>query len=248
MKVVLITGACGGIGLSLCKKFKKENWIVVGTGRTQKYDCTVIDYYIIKDLMNKESPEEIIKIIDCKYRRLDCIINNAAYQICKPVWELSVEEWDNTYNCNVRSIFLFAKYGLELLKKSEGNIVNIGSVHSVATSNEIAGYASSKSAVCGLTKNLAIELGKFGIRVNCVSPGAVDTKMLREGLLRGHVGNDDPDTLVNKLGESHLLGKVGNVDEIAEFVYFVSNNDNGKFINGTNLLIDGGACVKLSTE
>jgi NAD(P)-dependent dehydrogenase (short-subunit alcohol dehydrogenase family) len=248
MKVVLITGSSGGIGLSLCKKFKKENWIVVGTGRSTKYDATVIDFYIDKDLINEDSPKEIIKIINDKYERLDCIVNNAAYQICKPIWNMSVEEWDMIYNCNVRSIFLFTKYGLELLKKSKGNIVNIGSVHSVATSNEIAGYASSKSAISGLTKNLAIELGQFGIRVNCVSPGAVDTKMLREGLLRGHVGNDDTNTLVNNLGELHLLGKVGNVDEIAEFVYFVSNDDNGRFINGANLLIDGGASIKLSTE
>ena len=88
---------------------------------------------------------------------------------------------------------------MELLKKSKGNIVNIGSVHSVVTSDEIAGYASSKAAITGLTRNLAIELSQFGIRVNNICPGAVDTKMLRAGLLRGHAGDGDSDTLVNNL-------------------------------------------------
>jgi len=248
MKVVLITGASGGIGLALCEQFKKENWIVVGTSRSTNYDSKLIDCYIPKDLSNENTPKEIMEIINSKYGRLDCIVNNAACQICKPIWEMDSSEWDLIYNCNVRSIFLFVKYGLELLKKTKGNIINIGSVHSVATSDEIAGYASSKAAIAGLTKNLAIELGQFGIRVNCISPGAVDTQMLRAGLLRGHAGNGDSDTLVNNLGKSHLLGKVGNIDEIAKFVCFVSNDENGKFINGANLLIDGGACIKLSTE
>ncbi len=246
--IVLITGATGGIGLEICKKFKQNKWIVIGTSRTKNFKSKFIDLYISKDLSDESSPKEIIDQINDKYGQLNCIINNAACQICKPIWQMETNEWDLIYNVNVRSIFLFVKYGLELLKKSKGNIVNIGSVHSIVTSNEIAGYASSKAAISGLTRNLAIELGKFGIRVNNICPGAVDTKMLRNGLLRGHAGSGDSDTLVNNLGKSHLLGKVGQVKEIANFVYFVSNDENGKFINGSNLLIDGGAHIKLSTE
>lgn len=248
MKVVLITGANGGIGLAICEAFKRKNCIVVGTSKTKIYKSTHIDLYIPKDLSNENAPKEIIEVIQEKYGRLDCIVNNAACQICKPIWEMESKEWDLIYNCNVKSIFLFVKYGLSLLKQSQGNILNIGSVHSVSTSDEIAGYASSKAAIVGLSKNLAIELGRFGIRVNCISPGAVDTQMLRAGLLRGHAGTGNSDTLVDNLGKSHLLGRVGNVDEIANFVHFVANNETGGFINGANLLIDGGACIKLSTE
>ena len=248
MKIVLVTGAAGGIGLEVCKKFKKNGWTVVGTSRTQNLESEFIDLYLSKDLSLETSPKEIIEEINNKYGQLDCIVNNAACQICKPIWEMETNEWDLIYNVNVRSIFLFVKYGLDLLKKSKGNIVNIGSVHSVVTSDEIAGYASSKAAITGLTRNLAIELGKFQIRVNNICPGAVDTKMLRAGLARGHAGSGDGDTLVDNLGKSHLLGKVGQVNEIANFVYFVSNDENGRFINGSNLLIDGGAHIKLSTE
>jgi NAD(P)-dependent dehydrogenase (short-subunit alcohol dehydrogenase family) len=248
MKVVLVTGASGGIGEKICNTFKNKGWIVIGTSRSKIFQSAYIDCYISSDLSNETAPLKIIDQIKKEYGRLDCIINNAACQICKPIWEMESYEWDLIYNCNVKSIFLFAKHALELLKESKGNIINIGSVHSVVTSNEIAAYASSKAAIAGLTKNLAIELGQFGIRVNCIAPGAVDTQMLRAGLLRGHAGTGDSDTLVNNLGKSHLLGSVGSVDEIANFVEFVANDDNGRFINGANLLIDGGACVKLSTE
>ena len=83
-----------------------------------------------------------------RYNHLDCIINNAALQICKPIWELTETDWDKTYNCNVKPSFLFVKYGLELLKLSDNpNIINIGSVHAINTSSNIAAYSSSKAAI-----------------------------------------------------------------------------------------------------
>lgn len=247
-KIVLVTGASGGIGLEICKKFKKEKWIVVGTSITENFSDDSIDLYITADLSKSEFAKKIIEIIKEKYNRLDCIINNAAIQICKSIWEMEEKEWDLVFNCNLKIIYLFVKYGLNLLKQNEGNIINIGSVHSVVTSNEIAAYATSKAAIVGLTKNLAIELSKFNIRVNCISPGAVDTQMLRNGLLRGHAGCGTTDELIENLGNSHLLKKVGMPNEIANLVEFVANNKNGKFINGANLIIDGGASIKLSTE
>jgi len=170
------------------------------------------------------------------------------YKYDKPIWEMEPDEWTKIFDCNVKNVYLFVKYGLPLLKETQGNIINIGSVHSVVTSNEIAAYATTKAALTGLTRNLAIELASFNIRVNCICPGAVDTNMLRDGLLRGHAGNGTSNELVKHLGESHLLGQVGQPEEIANFVAFVANDENGRFINGANLLIDGGACIKLSTE
>lgn len=244
--IVLVTGADGGIGLEICKKFKLNNWIVIGTSLIKKFDHISIDWYISGDLNNIETPKNIINYIRKKYNRLDCIVNNAAHQICKPIWEMESEEWDMTYNCNVKCIYLFTKYCIDLLKESKGNIINIGSVHSVATSMDIAAYASSKAAIVGLTKNLAIELGKFNIRVNCISPGAIDTAMLRASLVRDKTENISEEMLLQKIKKLHLLDDIGNPSEIANFVYFISNNCN--FINGSNIVIDGGASIKLSTE
>ena len=244
-KTVLVTGSNGGIGLEICKKFKNEGWFVVGTSYSKSLNSEYIDLYIQSDLTLNNSPKEIIQQINKNVGRLDCVINNAALQICKPIWELKSEEWDKTFNCNLKSIFLLVKESFNLLKNNKGNIINIGSVHATNTSDQIAAYACTKAAIVGFTRNLAIELGNHGIRVNCVSPGAVDTKMLRAGLLRGHAGKGSSDDLVNNLGKSHILGKVGNPEDIATFIYDVSKN---KFLTGANLIIDGGATIKLSTE
>ena len=241
---VLITGVYGDIGQAIAKEFKKYNWFVIGVDIVENTDTKYIDKFIQCDISNAENIEKIIN--NLQISKLDCIVNNAALQICKPIWELSLDDWDNTMNCNLRPTFLFAKYGLPLLKKSNNpNIINIGSVHSLVTSNNISSYACSKSAIVGLTKNMALELAQFNIRVNCISPGAINTKMLKSGLMRGHVGNGDENEKINLLAQKHILGKIGTPQNVAQFVYYIIQNN---FITGSNYIMDGGASIKLSTE
>ena len=247
MKYILITGSNGGIGKSICEYFSKNNFFVIGSGRNDldiKKELFINDY-IKCDLNKKDDISNMMFYLSKKYKNIDCIVNNAAYQICKPIYEYTEEDWDNTYGCNIKSIFLIVKYGIDILKESKTSIINIGSVHSIVTSNNISAYASTKSAMVGLTKNMALDLSKYGIRVNCISPGAIETKMLKDGLKRGHVGEGSGDELVKKLGSKHLLGRVGYPDEVAKLIYDIHDNE---FINGANLLIDGGASIKLSTE
>lgn len=242
--IVLITGVNGDIGQAIAAEFKKYNWFIIGIDIVEDTNKTFIDDFIHCDISEPENIEKIIK--NLKIKKLDCIVNNAAIQICKPIWELNVDEWDNTMNCNVRSAFLFAKHSLNLLKKSNNpNIINIGSVHSQVTSNNISAYACSKSALVGLTKNMALELSKFNIRVNSISPGAIDTKMLRGGLERGHVGCGSEDNKIKYLASKHILGSIGSPRNVSEFVYYITSND---FITGSNFIMDGGASIKLSTE
>ena len=244
--VVLITGINGDIGHAIGRYFKENNWLVIGIDKDKCNNQKYIDTFICKDITERDAIKNIIHDIKNTYNRIDCIVNNAAIQICKPLWDLSESEWEQTYNCNVKSTFLLTKYALELLKLgSNSNIINIGSVHATCTSTNISAYSSSKAALVGLTKNMAIELSKYNIRVNCVSPGAVDTKMLRAGLLRGHVGDGDEISLIRNLGSKHLLGKIGTPENIADIVYYITNN---KFLTGSNIIIDGGATIKLSTE
>lgn len=241
---VLITGVNGDIGQSIAKEFKKYNWFVIGIDIVENTNTKYLDKFVQCDISN---PEEIERLINnLQINKLDCIVNNAAIQICKPMWELSVNDWDNTMNCNLRPTFLFAKYGLNLLKKSNNpNIINIGSVHSLVTSNNISAYACSKSALVGLTKNIALELAEFNIRVNSISPGAINTKMLRSGLMRGHVGDGCENEQINILANKHILGNIGTPQNVSEFVYYIITN---KFITGANYIMDGGASIKLSTE
>lgn len=243
-KVVLVTGVNGDIGQSIVKEFKKYNWKTIGIDVKSDTNQTYIDSFICCDISNANKLKEEIDKLELD--SIDCIVNNAATQICKPIWEYDVEEWDYTFNSNLRPIFLLTKFCIHLLKKSKNaNIINIGSVHATTTSNNIGPYACSKAAVVGLTKNLALELAKFNIRVNSISPGAIDTKMLRSGLMRGHVGNGDENSMIHNLSSKHLLGEIGTSDNVAEFVYYVISN---KFITGSNLIMDGGASIRLSTE
>ena len=245
-KIILITGANGGIGTTLCQKFYQANWIVIATDIKTKCLHSFYHHYLSLNLADPLKSIELINFIQKTYNQLDCIIHNAAIQVCKPIWEMELTEWDDIFNCNLRIIFLLVKYGIELLKKSQGSIINIASVHSVVTSNHIAAYASSKAAIVGLTKNLAIELGPLGIRVNSISPGAIETDMLKAGLARGHHGEGNIKASLEKMNQSHLLGKIGQPMEVAELAYFMTTQ--GNFITGSNYLIDGGASIRLSTE
>lgn len=155
------------------------------------------------------------------------------------------DEWEKIYNCNIKSVYLFVKHGLELLKKSKNqNVINIGSVHGTNTSDQIAGYGSSKAAIIDLTRNLAIELGQFNIRVNCISPGAIDTPMLRQGLTRCHVGKGSEQDSVDNLADKHILKRIGYPKEIADIVHYITQ----KNMTGSNVVVDGGTTIKLSTE
>lgn len=244
--ILLVTGVNGDIGQAIAKQFKKYNWFVIGIDKNECLNTQYIDKFFCKDLTETDAVKNILSEIKNRYNHLDCIVNNAALQICKPIWELTENDWEQTYNSNVKPAFLFVKYGLELLKLSSNpNIINIGSVHAINTSSNIAAYSSSKSALVGLTRNMAIELSKFNVRVNSISPGAIDTKMLRSGLLRGHVGKGTEEQLFNTLEYKHLLGKIGTPNNIANLVYYILSNN---FLTGSNIIIDGGATIKLSTE
>lgn len=246
-KIVLITGCDGGIGTELCKTFQKKGWTIVGTSDKKMERSDFTDFFLRADLNDVSSAEHIISEIKNRYNRLDCIIHNAAVQICKPVETYSTDDWKKTFQINVFVIQQLVQESLEMLKQSKGNIVNISSIHSSISSEHISCYAASKASVVALTRNLCLELGKYKIRVNCISPGAVQTPMLHQGLLRNHE-KGSIDELLEQLKTKHVLGEIGEPFEIANLVEFVANDENGRFLNGSNIVIDGGVTTKLSTE
>jgi len=129
-----------------------------------------------------------------------------------------------------------------------GAIVNVSSVHAIATSANVAAYAASKGGLLSLTRALAIELGSDRIRVNAVLPGAVDTPMLHAGLNRWHVHGRNPLELVEQLKSRHVMGRIGQAGEIAQAIYFLADDDRSSFMTGQALVVDGGATARLSTE
>jgi NAD(P)-dependent dehydrogenase (short-subunit alcohol dehydrogenase family) len=247
-RVVLITGAAGGIGYATAQIFKGAGWHTVGVDRRKVDPLPGVDHFILGDISDPGMLEFIFGEVTKQEGKLDALVNNAAHQIIKPILETTPEDWDTTMASNVRSVFLAVKQAYPLLKASKGSIVNVSSVHAIATSVGIAAYAASKGALLALTRAMALEFGTDGIRVNTILPGAVDTPMLHAGLSRGHVKGGSIDELVRGLGRKHVMGRVGQPEEIAQAILFLADNDRSSFMTGQALVVDGGATARLSTE
>jgi len=232
-RILLVTGAAGGIGKATVKVFAEAGWQVIGVDRKPKYEGFPENgIYIQSDISLPEAMEEIYEKVEAFTDSLDAVVHNAGVQVAKPLVETTAEEWDMVMASNLRSVFLGAKLAYPLLKaKGGGAIVNVSSVHAVATSADIAAYAASKGGILALTRAMAIEFAKDEIRVNAILPGAVDTPMLRAGLARKTVN-----------------GRIGQPEEIARAIYFLADNTQSSFMTGQALVVDGGATARLSTE
>ncbi|MEO0629948.1 MAG: SDR family oxidoreductase [Planctomycetota bacterium] len=246
-RFVLVTGSSGGIGSAICEVFHDAGWTVIGVDR--RHDKTPgVDEFIEADISDPAAPAAIFDHVRSRTDSLHALVNNAATQICKPIIETTPEEWDQVMASNIRSVFLSVREAFELLKAAKGSVINVSSVHAMATSKNIAAYAASKGALLAFTRSLALEFGEHGIRVNAILPGAVDTPMLHAGLSRGHVQADSIDGLVRGLGHKHVMGRVGEPKEIGRAVLFLADPYSSSFMTGQSLVVDGGALARLSTE
>ena len=231
--MALITGAAGGIGHAMVQAFRSEGWRTVAIDRVDGERVEVVD---------ASDPEQVEQLFDGLDEPLMALINNAAIQLKKPAIETTPAEWDEIMAANLRSVYLMSKFAHPLLKQSAGAIVNVSSVHAVATSPNLAAYAASKGAVLALTRAMALELAPDGIRVNALLPGAVDTPMLHAGLARS------PEVELDDLARRTPLGRIGQPWEIAQAAVFLSDSKRASFITGQALVVDGGATARLGTQ
>ena len=247
---ILITGAAGGIGRAAVQLFAAKGWQVYGVDRK--------DYpaeqppglaFLRADIAEPAGMEDLFKRLRARTGTLDALVNNAAIQITRPLLETTVDEWDAIMVANLRSAFLGVKLAHPLLKASgHGAVVNVSSVHAIATSKNIAAYAASKGGLLALTRAMAIEFAPDNIRVNALLPGAVDTEMLRAGLNRDHAGAGTFEERLENLARNTVSGKVGTPEEIARSIYFLADHEQSSFMTGQALVVDGGATARLSTE
>jgi NAD(P)-dependent dehydrogenase (short-subunit alcohol dehydrogenase family) len=246
-KVVLITGALGGIGQTTCERYRQEGWYVVGLDNKRLDSFEIKSYSMDKyhevDLSERRLSNTFRRLLR-KLPRLDSIVHLAAIQVCGSVEEVDIDKWDKLMNVNVKSIYVLAKYALPYLKQTIGNMVIVGSVHSYASSKNISMYATSKCALMGIIRNLAIEWGEYGIRVNGVAPGATQTQMLMDGLART---GKPPEEGLKQLADRHLMKRIAYPHEITNVIYFLSNGESSG-ITGQTIVADGGASIYLSTE
>lgn len=239
---VFITGATGSIGLALCQAFASEGYSVIASGRSEPSDALSGFDYVRCDLESVGTSEaaadgvaqQITEL--CKTKPLFALINNAAIQILGATEDLSLADFNRSLAVNVAAPFALAQRLVPALSATRGSILNIGTVHAQSTKAGFGAYATSKTAMHGLTRALAVDLGGR-VRVNTLAPAATATPML----MAGFEGNPDA---FDALAQAHPVGRIADPSEIAKTAVFLCS-DAASFITGATLYADGGVLSRL---
>ena len=235
----MITGANGGIGQALCTAFNEAGYRIIATDRQIDAECNC-DQYIQADLFDlvkdRQLLDDFVQRSQSKLTGLDVLVNNAAVQVLSSLDTLNVEDFRYSLDINVTATLVLTQAFQRLLIDSKGSVVNIGSIHASLTKPAFISYATSKTALRGLTKALAVDLGGK-IRVNCIEPAAINTAMMIDGF------KETPEKL-SELAACHPTGKIGQPGDIARTAVFLANPDN-EFMTGTILAVNGGIANRL---
>lgn len=235
-KVVIITGSSSGIGKGCRDLFSQKGWDVIGIDIKGDADFIV-------DVSSSISVSQFFEDLSAKSIKVDAIINNAAIQIEKKIFETDEAEWDKVLDTNLKSVYLMTKFGIELFSK-EASIINISSVHAKSTSIGLASYVASKGGVSALTRAMALELADKEIRVNSILPGAIETPMLEKGLSRNSSYSESKNKIIN----STPSRRIGLPADIAKLALFLASSEESSFITGQEFICDGGVTAKLASE
>lgn len=240
MKTALITGALGGIGSSLCTEFRKAGYFVVGTDRQPGAgDCDAFIQLDVRHLYSRPSERQRVTAelrAHTGETGLTVLINNAATQILNRTDDVLVSDWDETLETNLIAPFLLIQSLLPDLERARGSVVNVASVHATATKPGFVCYATSKAALVGMTRVLAVDLGPR-VRVNCISPAATATPMLLAGF-------EGKEAQFRELGMMHPLERIAEAAEVAQTAIFLAS-EQASFITGACLSVDGGIAGRL---
>jgi NAD(P)-dependent dehydrogenase (short-subunit alcohol dehydrogenase family) len=249
-KVALITGAGAGIGRSTALLFAEQGAkVVVQDLKAAAAEETV--QLITKaggeavaiggDVTSRADAEAMVRKAVESYGRLDVLFNNAGIWRGGTILDISEEDWDRTMDVNVKGIYLVSRYAVQQMMRQEGgSIINAASVAALRGSPMSAAYNASKGAVLLLTKCMALDFGRYGIRVNCTCPGVIETQMAEELLSYRSLGDDDrKQALLETYEERHAVGRLGQPEDVAKVVLFLAS-DESSFVSGAAWQVDGG--------
>ena len=243
-KVAVVTGGARGIGLAVAKRFLSDNIRValldIDEATLAKTNESLSDpKRVLSIVCDVAFPQQVKKAIDrvvAKFGRIDILVNNAGIAVFNPILELSFEDWDRIIAVNLSGPFNCTQICAPvMLKTGGGSVVNIASISGLRASCLRTAYGTSKAGLIHLTKQQAAELGNVGIRVNCISPGPVDTamaKLVHSAAIRADYHDAIP------------LNRYGTEEEIADAVAFLCS-DQASYVNGQMLAVDGGLLAAL---
>lgn len=241
MKWAIITGAAGGIGRVLAETFTLNGYMVIGIDIIERPISLNCKEYIQADLDQIITDSTYEKFLIDKVKdvigndSLKVLINNAAVQILGGVDSLSIKDWNKTLNVNLLVPFKLTQALIGSLEKQNGCVINISSIHAHLTKKNFVAYATSKAALSGMTRALAVDVGGR-VRVNAIEPAAIKTEMLIAGF-----GNP---MAVGKLSSCHPCGYIGNEQDVANLALAISG-DSFKFMHGECISLSGGILNRL---
>lgn len=247
-KVVVVTGAGSGIGQACAYTFSKQGAAVAVLDRNCEHgEATAAQIrqqggfakFFPVDVSISSSAEEAIRNVVAHFGGLDVVAHCAGIQSYGTVANTTEEDWRITLAVDLDGAFYIAKFAVpEMIKRGGGSIVITGSTQSLVAHRNSAAYVTSKHAVVGLVRSIALDFAANNIRANCVLPGAIDTPMLRWGAAR----DANPERVIDACHKLALLGRMGTPEEVANVVWFLAS-DLASFVTGTTVVVDGGQLV-----
>ena len=236
-KVVLVTGAARGIGLATAERFLAEGWRAAmldidGEGLGSAVSGAPDERLpIVADVAIPDQVAAAVREIEGRWGRLDALVNNAGTAVFKPIMETVFEEWSRVLDVNLSGPFLTVQAAVPLMRRSGGGaVVNITSISGLRASTLRTAYGTSKAGLAHLTRQQSVELAQYGIRVNAVAPGPVDTAMAK-AVHSPEIRADYHDAIP--------LGRYGTEEEIAAAIFFLCSAE-ASYISGQVLSVDGG--------
>ncbi|GAB2961765.1 SDR family oxidoreductase [Amycolatopsis acidiphila] len=247
-KNVVITGAAGGQGQAACRLFSEEGARVFGTDLDEKtgnelskelrdkgYDFS----FGTADLATAVGCEKFAAEVRDRFDRVDVLYNNHGIILGKPLLETTEEEWDRVHDIDLKSVFLLIKQIAPLMKDHGGSIINVSSVGGLVAFANMAAYGAAKGGLAMFSKAAAVDLAPYGIRVNAICPGVVDTQMPRNFVS----GLAAKDAIWKGFEDGHLVGRLGRAEEIVSLALYLASDDS-TFMTGAAIPIDGGWSVQ----
>ncbi len=241
-KVAIVTAGGSGIGAATARRFAGEGASVVivdlsgtlaGEVATEIVKGGGTARWLKMDASDPEGVQAAIRLAMDNWGRLDVMFNNAGMGTVEPIEAMTLETWNRTLAVTLTSVFLGIKYSLPIMRKQGGgSIVNTASISGTAGDYGMSAYNAAKAGVINLARAAALENAKYGIRVNCVCPGATNTRVSQL------LGGNDVEGFRRKLGQNPI-GRIGEPEEIANAVLFLAS-DEASFVTGTTIVADGG--------